>query len=87
VKLADEAPPGLGVATVDHVVPFQWRANGPAPFAPTAMQLAAAEHDTARRLFVASLMPFVIAHTEPFHRSTMTLSELAPPTAVQLVAD
>ena len=85
-RVDEDEPLGVGVATVDHVVPFQWRANGAAPFDPTAMQLAAAEHDTARRCFDVSASPLVIVHTEPFHRSTSTRSVSPLPTAVQFVA-
>ena len=83
---AKKVPLGLGVVTVDQVVPSQCRANGPESFEPTATQLTAVGHDTARRCFVVSVRPLVIVHTEPFHRSTITRSLSAPPIAVQFVA-
>jgi hypothetical protein len=85
-RLALFEPLGLGVGTVDHIVPFQRRAKVPEPFDPTATQLAVAGHATARRLFDVSDKPLVTAHTEPFHFSTNTRSESPAPTAVQFEA-
>ncbi len=85
---------GLGACTMTHRAPSHRSASGPpaVPPDPTAMQAAAAGHETpASRLAAPGLGAGSRAHRVPFHRSA-SAAETRPggvelPTAMQAPAD
>jgi hypothetical protein len=90
LKPVDSAPAGLGMATVDHFVPFHFSTNalksGEEPIVPTATQLDALTHDTsfsASPTFEPVAGSVASVHFFPFHRSANGRSGEAP-TAKQL---